>query len=133
MTDPNPAEPAAAPQGPFKSRTGNRVFKWISGAIAVAAVIVAVLTFAGNMLENGQLPECDSDRARDTLSDVFQANSIEATGYDKISTEKSGEEETTCTAVLSLKGGDKLDVGYRFFFKDKKPSYEITTWNRRPA
>jgi hypothetical protein len=129
VTDQPPStEPPSAPaEGPFKGRTANRFYRWASIAIGVAGVILAVIIVIGNVMEIGKLPGCDSDGARDTLSDVFKANKIEATAYDTITTVSSTDEEVTCTAVLSLKDGNKLDVAYRFYFEEKQAKYEVTS------
>jgi hypothetical protein len=129
VTDqPSSAEPTPAPAGgPFKGRTANRLYRWASIGIGVAAVILTVLIVIGNAMESGKLPGCDSDGARDTLSDVFKANKIEATAYDTINTVSSTDEEVSCTAVLSLKDGNKLNVAYRFYFEEKQAKYEVTS------
>lgn len=133
MTDTQQAGQEPAPQGPFKGRTANRLYRWASIGLVVVGVILAILIFAGQMIESGELPDCDSDRARNTLSDVLKANDVEATAYDRIDTESTGKDEVACSAVLSLKDGGKLDLGYRFFWTDKKASYEITSWTKQPA
>lgn len=59
------------------------------------------------------MPGCDSRKAKDVLSDIFKQNNVEATGYDEIKTLTSGKDEVTCSAILSLKDGSKLDLDYK--------------------
>ena len=76
----NPSEPTA----PAKPARGWSKFRLV---VIVGAFGFAVLLWIVTQFFNAAtLPGCDSKRARDTLSNVFNANKINATRYDEIKT-----------------------------------------------
>ena len=72
------------------------------------------------------LPECDSKRAKDTLSDVFEDKKLNPTSYSEIKTLSSAADKVSCEATLPTKDQGTLDVKYQFTWQDKKPQIEYT-------
>ena len=88
----------------------------IVGAFGFAAL----LWIATQFFNAATLPGCDTKRARDTLSDVFQANKVSTTRYNEIKTLSETKDEVRCNASLALNDGGTLKAEYRFFWKDSK-------------
>lgn len=83
---------------------------------------IPVLAVAGVLIYRGLrdhfvLPECDSARAKHTLSDVLSQLKFEPLRNASIKTIASGKDEVVCSAVLALPGGAKLNVEYSFFWQ----------------
>lgn len=84
------------------------------------------LIFAARFVTRDDLPGCDSKRARDTLSNVFQANSLKPTRYNEVRTVSSGKDEVVCSATLATDGPGRIEVDYRFYKQDGQDKYQVT-------
>jgi hypothetical protein len=72
------------------------------------------------------LPDCDSDRAKHTLTDVLKQLQLQPTQYAPISTVSSGKDEVVCKADLPLPGGGDVTVDYRFYWDGGKASMKYS-------
>ena len=132
VSDDQPTAALPPPQdGPFKHKTANKLYRWYYWVIGAVAVVLGVMIFAGNLIQANELPHCDSDRAKDTLSDVLKTNKVDAKAYDSIEQVAASDAEVSCKATLSLNPSGKLDLAWRFFWKDKDANYEITQFSQR--
>ena len=116
----NPSEPTA----PAKP-----VGKWAKfRKIVIVGVFgfAALLWIATQFFNAATLPGCDSKRARDTLSDVFQANKVNTTRYNEIKTLAETKDEVRCNASLALREGGSLNVDYRFYWEGSNPKIEYS-------
>ena len=99
-----------------------RRFIRIAGlAIAGLSVLLTAIIWLAN---RNTLPGCDSQRAKDTLSDVFKTNKLNPTRYDEIKTLAKSDDEVRCSASLPLSEGGTLRVDYRFFWDDSTAKIE---------
>jgi hypothetical protein len=105
---------------PAKVPLKARLTVWLIYAGAGVMLVLFALAIAGNLMEIGTLPECDSQRARDTMSDVFSAAKYSLTKYNEIKTVSSSKDEVTCKASLAIKGGGTLIADYTFFWDGRK-------------
>ena len=121
----NLSEPQATPPGvPLKAR----LIKWLVYTIMGGLLLLLVLGVVGTITQLGELPECDSKRSRDTMSDVFQAQNLSLTKYNEIKTVASSKDEVTCLASLAIKGGGTLIADYTFYWEESKVKvrYKLT-------
>jgi hypothetical protein len=81
-----------------------------------AAAIAGVLIYRG-MHDRLVLPECDSDRARHTLSDVLKQLQLEPTRYEPITTVSNSKDQVVCKAVLPLPDGANVAIDYTFYWE----------------
>jgi hypothetical protein len=110
-------EPQAVPARlPLK----RRLLVWlIYGGVGIFGVLM-LLAVIGTISDMGTLPECDSQRSRDAMSNVFKDANISLTKYNEIKTVASGKDEVTCQASLAIKGGGTLKADYTFYWEDSK-------------
>jgi hypothetical protein len=100
--------PSAKPAGPYR-----RVIRLIGiPVIAVAAVIL----YRG-LGDRFVLPKCDSDSAKQTLSQVLKELKLEPTKYAPITTVSSSKDKVVCNAVMPLPDGGSVVVDYSFYWQ----------------
>lgn len=115
------------PAAGTSQRRRNPVWAWIwLGSVAVL-VVVAVLVGVEKITERGSLPRCDSQRARDTLSNVFKQHQVSPSRYDERRTVSSTDAEVTCVARLTMPDSSRIEVDYRFYREgnEQKVGYAI--------
>ena len=120
--------PLAAPAPQAATAKLPRLRMWLlNGALGIAAVL-AVLIVIGSISNLGSLPACDSQKARDTMSDVFKEAKLSLTKYNEIKTVASSKDEVTCQASLAIKGGGTLIADYTFYWEGSKTKvrYNLT-------
>ena|ERR1700733_554657 len=81
-----------------------------------AAAVAGVLIYRG-VHDRFVLPECDSERAKHTLSDVLKQLQLEPTRYEPIATVSSTKDQVVCKAVLPLPDGANVAVDYTFYWE----------------
>ena len=110
-------------------RTSNRlVFRLIA---------IPALAFAGVLIYRGvqdrfTLPECDSSRAKQTLSDVLGQLKVEPLRDEPIKTISSSKELVVCNVVLPLSDGGTLNINYSFFWQGSTADMRYSI-SRKPA
>jgi hypothetical protein len=109
------------PAAPAQPKRWAKLQRIVILGVGAIAVLLYGSTFVVNLFT---LPGCDSKRARDTLSDVFKANKVSASGYDEVKTIADNKDEIRCRATLSLREGGKLTADYRFFWDGSSPKIE---------
>jgi hypothetical protein len=106
-------------------------------------IAIPALAFAGVLIYRGvqdrfTLPECDSSRAKQTLSDVLGQLKVEPLRDEPIKTISSSKELVVCNVVLPLSDGGTLNINYSFSGKAVPPTCAIRfrgsrrRKNRRP-
>jgi hypothetical protein len=63
------------------------------------------------------LPDCDSNRAKETLTSVLKGLDSAPLRYEPINTVSRNDKEVVCNAALPLSDGATLNVDYRFFWQ----------------
>ncbi len=81
-----------------------------------------MLAVAGVLIYRGlhdrlTLPECDSTRAKNTLSDVLKQLNVDPLRDEPIKTISSNKEQVVCNVVLPLSDGGNLNIDYSFFWQ----------------
>jgi hypothetical protein len=85
--------------------------------VAGAAFLLFKYTGLRDYLE---LPQCDSDHAKDWLGQALQPFKFNPTGYDSIKTISSTKQEVVCNAVLGLPNGSNIAIDYSFYWSGNK-------------
>lgn len=101
----------------------HRFIRIASYVIAGLSLLLTVGIWLSNM---NTLPLCDSQRAKDSLSNVFKANKLSPTRYDEIKTLSKSDQEVRCNATLPLSEGGIIRVDYRFFWEESTAKIEYT-------
>jgi hypothetical protein len=88
--------------------------------IGIPVVAVAGVFIYSGLRDHLVLPECDSARAKRTLSDVLKQLQLEPTRYEPIKTISSSKDDVVCNAVLPLPDGANIAVDYTFYWQGNK-------------
>ena len=117
----NPPPRRAAPASPPR---GNR-------RLAFRLLGLPVLAVAAYYLFNGlrdyvALPECDSDRAKQSLAEVLKQLKLEPSRYEGIKTVSSTKEDVVCSAVLPLPDGGNVAIDYTFYWQGNKANMKYS-------
>ena len=105
---------SAASSTPTRSR--RNVFRLIG--IPIVALAAAFL-YRG-LREHLVLPECDSQRAKETLTEILKQLKLEPERYEPLKTVSSSSTEIVCNAVLPLPGGGNVTIDYTFYWEGNK-------------
>ena len=114
--------PAAKPQSKFK--------RILWGIIGLVAIVTGVSQLYSVFFPT--LPDCDSQRAKDTLSGIFKEHKYEPTGYDSVKTISSSKDEVVCNAVLPLPDGANLIADYNFFWEGSTVKVKYSMHRKAP-
>ena len=92
-------------------------------------VIIAALLYHG-LRDRFFLPECDSERAKQTLADVLKQLKLEPVRYEPIRTVSSGKTQVVCNATLPLPGGGSVAVDYSFYWQGSQANMKYSVARR---
>jgi hypothetical protein len=97
---------------------------------------IPVLAVAGVILYRGLharlvLPECDSETARQTLSQVLKQLKLEPVRYAPIKTVSSTKDQVVCNATMPLPDGGMVVADYTFYWQGNTADMRYTV--RREA
>ncbi len=96
-----------------------------------AAAVAGVLVYSGAR-DRLFLPECGSDRAKHTLSEVLAQLKLEPVRYEPITTVSTSKEQTVCRAELPLPDGGTIAVDYTFYWEGSRANMKYSV-ARQPA
>jgi len=100
--------------------------------IGIPAVAFAGVLIWRGLQERLTLPECDSSRAKSTLSDVLNQLKVEPLRDEPIKTISSNKEKVECNVALPLSDGGTLNVDYSFFWQGSTAQMRYSM-SRHPA
>ena len=94
--------------------------------VAVGAiVVVAALAYRG-LHDRSFLPECDSERARQTLAEVLKQLKLEPLRYEPVTTVSKSKSQVACSAALPLPDGGTVAVDYRFYWQGSQANMKYS-------
>jgi len=131
MTDQNSPPAPAAPE-PAKPPARNRILHWVRIVIAVVILGNFAIYAINKFVTRNDLSGCDSEEAKNGLSDVFTSKSVQAKRYNEIKTVSTSKEEVLCTASLTLEDESILEIDYRLYFENKGQMVQITAAREKP-
>jgi hypothetical protein len=86
---------------------------------AVAAAVYVMYTYGG-LRDYLELPQCNSDHAKEWLGQALQPFNFGPPRYETIKTVSSSKQETVCNAVLAFPNGSNIAVDYSFYWSGSK-------------
>jgi len=122
MANANP--PPKRPDVGRSPRGGNQRMAFRIIGLPILAVL-AVYLFNG-LRDYFALPACDSERAKQSLSEVLKQLQLEPLRYEPIKTISSGKEEVVCSAVLPLPDGASVVADYSFYWQGIKANMKYS-------
>ncbi len=76
------------------------------------------------------LPECDSERAKQSLAEIFKQLKLEPVRYGPITTVSSSKEKIICNAVLPLPDGANVVADFTFYWQGSKVNMQYSVSRR---
>jgi hypothetical protein len=98
------------------------------GAVLLIAV-VGVLLYRG-IRDRVILPQCDSERAKQTLSTVLKELKLEPVRFEPLKTVSRSKDQVVCSALLPLPDGATVAVDYSFYWQGNKASMRYSVSRR---
>jgi hypothetical protein len=121
-----PAPETVSAGAPAKPQS--RLMKGLQLAVGVVLLSVVVLVGVARFMTRNDLPACNSQTARDILSNIFQSKKVEVKRYDDIKTNGTTEAVVTCTAFMTMMDDHRAEIDYRIsFVEDQKVQVQITS------
>jgi len=87
--------------------------------------VVAFYLFNG-LRDYMALPECDSDRAKQSLAEVLKQLKLEPSRYEGIKTVSSTKNDVVCSAVMPLPDGGNVAVDYTVYWQGNKANMKYS-------
>jgi hypothetical protein len=129
MPEDNASQPPSRPSPRYNRGADSARSKYVRpalrlGAVAVVALVAALL-YRG-LHDRFFLPECDSDRAKRTLSDILGQLKLEPSRYEPLTTVSSSKTQVVCNAVLPLTDGGKAVIDYTFYWQGSQANMKYS-------
>jgi hypothetical protein len=104
----------------------NRPYRLALRLIGIPIVAVVGVFIYSGLRDRLVLPECDSARARQTLSEVLKQLNIEPLRYEPIKTVSTTKQDVVCNAILPLPGGANVAVDFTFYWQGDKANMKYS-------
>jgi hypothetical protein len=96
---------------------------------------IPILAVAGVFIYSGLrdrlfLPECDSERAKQSLAEVLKQLKLEPVRYEPIKTVSSTKNDVVCSAVLPLPDGSSVAADFTFYWQGDKATMKYSVARR---
>jgi hypothetical protein len=115
---------------PLSSRS--TPYRLVFRLVGIPLIAVAAVLLYRGLHGRFVLPECDSDTAKQTLSQVLKQLKLEPTLYAPIKTVSASKTEVVCNAVMPLPGGGNVVADYSFYWQGSKANMRYSI-HREPA
>jgi hypothetical protein len=136
MTDENPpplrARRWTPPPGTGARTSPFKSYRFMLRLIVIPTVAVAGVFIYGGLRDRFVLPECDSDRAKKTLSDILKQLKLEPARYEPIKTVSSTKNDVVCNAALPLPDGGTVAIDYRFYWQGNDADMKYSVVRKAP-
>jgi hypothetical protein len=100
--------------------------------IAVPLIVVIAALLYHGLRERFFLPECDSERAKQTLTDILKQLKLEPVRYEPITMVSSSKTQVVCNATLPLPDGGSVAVDYSFYWQGSQANMKYSVARRTP-
>jgi hypothetical protein len=98
--------------------------------IAVPLIVVIAALLYHGLRERFFLPECDSERAKQTLTDILKQLKLEPVRYEPITMVSSSKTQVVCNATLPLPDGGSVAVDYSFYWQGSQANMKYSVARR---
>ena len=115
-----PSAPVPSQRGRRRTTPANRRRRLIFRLLALPILAGAVFLLFNGLRDYLELPQCDSDHAKDWLSQALQPFNFGPPRYETIKTISSTKQEIVCNAVVVLPNGSNIAVDYSFYWSGSK-------------
>src|SRR5271170_1321479 len=126
-SSPKPTPPIRARRWlPPPSSSPVRPYRLTIRLIGIPVVaVVGVLIYRG-LSERFVLPQCDSERAKQSLSEILKQLQLVPTKYEPIKTVSTSTDRVICNAVMPLPDGASVVADYTFYWDGSKANMKYS-------
>jgi hypothetical protein len=103
--------------GPKTPPLRRRPYRVAIRLIGIPVLAVAGVFIYGGLRDRFVLPECDSDRAKKSLADLFKQLQLVPERYEPIKTVSSSKKEVVCSGNFPLSSGSSVGIDYTFYWQ----------------
>jgi hypothetical protein len=122
------APPPETARADAPAKPQSRLMKWLQLTVGVVLLAVIVLVGLARFITRNDLPVCNSQTARDILSNIFQSKKLEVKRYDDIRTTATTDAMISCTAFMTMMDDHRAEIDYQItFIEDQKVQVQITS------
>jgi hypothetical protein len=118
--------PSQSDEPPPQPAARARRSRWPIRLIAIPLIGIVASLFYYGLRDRFFLPECDSDRAKRTLSDILKQLQLEPSRYAPITTVSSSKTQVLCNATLPLPDGGHVVIDYSFYWQGSQANIRYT-------
>jgi hypothetical protein len=110
----------------------NNPYRLVFRLVGIPLVAVAAVFLYRGLQSRFFLPECDSETAKQTLSQVLKQLQLEPVRYAPIKTVSSSKTEVVCNAVMPLPGGGNVVADFSFYWQGSKANMRYSVRREPP-
>lgn len=121
-----PPAPIRARRWSPASRKPHSPYRTIVRLLGIPVLAVAAVILYRGLRERLVLPDCDSDTAKQTLSQVLKELKLEPVRYAPITTVSSSKDQVVCNATMPLPNGDSVVADYTFYWQGNTADMRYT-------
>ena len=129
---PNPPAPRRVSRWTPPPSSRSTPYRLVFRLVGIPLIAVAAVLLYRGLHARFVLPECDSDTAKQTLSEVLKQLKLEPVRYEPIRTVSTSKTEVVCNAVMPLPGGGNVVADYSFYWQGSKANMRYSI-HREPA
>ena len=130
MADDNPpplrARRWTPPPGTDRPSPPRKSYRFVLRLLGIPILAVAGVFIYSGIRDRLVLPECDSDRARKSLAEVFKELNYAPTKYEPITTVSTTKDQVVCNAVLPLPDGSSVAADFTFYWQGDKANMKYS-------
>jgi hypothetical protein len=97
-----------------------RSYRFAFRLMGIPILAVAVVLLFRGLRDRFELPQCDSDRAKQSFAEILKQLKLEPVRYEPIKTVSSSKDEVVCSALLPLPDGANVAVDFTFYWDGNK-------------
>jgi hypothetical protein len=109
-----------------------RPYRFALRLIGIPALAVGGLLIYNGLRDRFTLPECDSEQAKQTLSEILKQLELEPVRYEPVKMVSSSKEKVVCNAVLPLPDGANVVADFTFYWQDNKVNMKYSVSRQSP-
>ena len=125
-SSPQPPSPIRARRWSAPSPPPVRPYRLALRLVGIPAAAVAGVLIYRGLQDYFVLPQCDSERAKQTLSEVLKELKLEPVRYAPLETVSTSKERVVCRAVLPLPDGANVAIDYTFYWAGGKANMKYS-------
>ena len=117
---PKPPAPRRATRWSSPRSSRNNPYRLVFRLIGIPVIAVAAVVLYRGFRDRLVLPQCDSEKAKQTLARVLKELKLDPVRYAPIGTISSSKDRVVCHAVMPLPDGANVVADYTFYWQGDK-------------